>query len=136
MALVQMHWQPTDRQLRQFAVSCLVALPVLSWLGSGGNPAILGGAAAIGAAITALGWFRPRWLVPLFIGLSLAVLPIGWLISELLLLLLFYGLFWPIGFMRRRLLGDPLQRRADREAASYWQAKAQPADPASYFRQF
>lgn len=136
MALVNVPWNPSDRQLRQFSVCMAVALPVLSWLWLRSGWAIIGAAAAIGVAAAAVGWFRPRWLAPLFVGLSLAVLPIGWVVSELLLLAIFLVVFWPIGVLRRWLGGDPLERRFDREAKSYWQPKAQPPDASSYFRQF
>jgi len=136
MALVNVPWNPSDRQLRQFSVCMAVALPVLSWLWLRSGWAIIGAAAAIGVAAAAVGWFRPRWLAPLFVGLSLAVLPIGWLVGELLLLAIFLLVFWPIGLVRRWLGGAPLDRRFDRDTDSYWQPKAQPPDASSYFRQF
>ena len=37
MKLIEINWQPTDRQLRQFGVICLVALPALGWLWGGGT---------------------------------------------------------------------------------------------------
>jgi len=136
MALVNVPWHPSDRQLRQFGLCLAVTLPMLSWLWSRSDWMPVGTAAAIGVTAAVIGWFRPRWLVPLFVVLSLAVLPIGWIISELLLLTVFILVFWPIGLLRRWLGGDPLQRRIDREATSYWQPKAQPPDVGSYFRQF
>ena len=35
MKLVEINWNPTDRQLRQFGMIALVALPALGWLWSG-----------------------------------------------------------------------------------------------------
>lgn len=32
MRLVQMDWHPQDRQLRQFGIICLLALPLVGWL--------------------------------------------------------------------------------------------------------
>jgi len=136
MALVKVEWHPTDRQLRQFGVCLAVALPALTWFWAGSQWPFIGAAAGVGAAVAIIGWLRPRWLAPLFVGLSLAVWPIGLLVSELLLLVVFLLLFWPIGWLRRVLGGDPLERRFDREAASYWQPKSQPPDAGSYFRQF
>ena len=131
-----MNWDPSRRHLRQFGFGMLVALPVLGWLWAGNNPVAWGWTVGGGVTGAAIGWFRPHWLRPLFLGLSLVTLPIGWLVSELLLLAVFGCLVWPIGCVRRLLAGDPLQRTPDRNAETYWQPKPQPPDAASYFRQF
>ena len=136
MALVKLEWHPSDRQLRQFGICLAVALPALVWFWTASQWPTIGAAAGIGAAVATIGWLRPRWLAPLFVGLSLAVWPIGLLVSELLFLAVFHLLFWPIGWLRRTLGGDPLQRAFDRDAESYWQPKSQPPDAGSYFRQF
>ncbi len=135
MAFQHIHSNPSDRQLRQFGLIALVALPVLGYLWTGNNLFVLGWASGIGAVVAIMAWIRPRWLTPLFIGLSFLALPIGWLVSEVLLLATFFCLFWPIGFLRRRFGGDPLQRHLDRQAETYWQPKSQPGDVSSYFRQ-
>ncbi len=136
MALAKVEWHPSDRQLRQFAVCLAVALPAFLWFWMDSQWAIVASAAGIGAAVAIVGWWRPRWLAPLFVGLSLAVWPVGWLVSELLLLVVFLLLFWPMGWLRRSLGGDPLERNFNREAESYLRPKAQPPDAGSYFRQF
>ena len=135
MKLVEMNWHPTDRQLRQFAAIGLVALPLLGWLWSTGVLGI-GILAVVGLAMAALGLTYPQTLRPIFVGLSLVSLPIGWVVSELTLLVLFYGLFLPIGLLLRLLGRDPLDRKFDAQASSYWQPKKPPTDVASYFRRW
>ncbi|MCY2991852.1 MAG: SxtJ family membrane protein [Planctomycetota bacterium] len=135
MKLVEMNWHPTDRQLRQFGVIGLFALPLLGWLWSGGVLGI-GILAAVGLALAAVGLTYPQTLRPIFVGLSLVGLPIGWGVSELTLLVLFYGLFLPIGLLLRLLGRDPLDRKFDAQASSYWQPKKPPTDVASCFRRW
>ena len=135
MKLVEMNWHPTDRQLRQFGVIGLVMLPLLGWLWSSGVLGI-GILAAVGLALAMLGLTYPQSLRPIFVGLSLVSLPLGWVVSELTLLVLFYGLFLPIGLLLRLLGRDPLDRKFDAQASSYWQPKKPPADVASYFRRW
>ena len=135
MKLVEMNWHPTDRQLRQFGLIGLVALPLLGWLWSAGMLGI-GILAAVGLALAVLGLTYPQSLRPIFVGLSLISLPIGWVVSELALLVLFYGVFLPIGLLLRLLGRDPLDRKFDAQASSYWQPKKPPAGAASYFRRW
>jgi hypothetical protein len=136
MKLVEMNWNPSDRQLRQFGVVALVALPALAWFWSGGRPTVVLPLAAAGLASAALGLFRPRALRPIFVLLSLLALPVGLVVSELTMALLFYGVFLPIGMVFRLLGRDSLQRKFEPEATTYWQPKRQPADTADYFRQW
>jgi hypothetical protein len=135
MKLVEMNWNPTDRQLRQFALICLVALPLLGWLWHGTAPvvAILAG---IGLLLAAIGTRFPSAVKPLFVGLTLVALPIGLVIGELAMLLVFFGVFLPIGIVIRIMQRDNLQLRLDRSATTYWQPKSSPVTVRSYYRQF
>jgi hypothetical protein len=136
MRLVEVNFHPSDRQLRQFGLLALAALPLLGWFWGGGSLQVLWATAAAGAALAALGLACPRALQPVFLLLSLVTIPLGMILSELALLLLFYGLFVPLGLMSRLMGRDPLQRRLDWEASTYWQRKEQPGGPASYLRQW
>ncbi|HUT12042.1 MAG TPA: hypothetical protein VMY42_16190 [Thermoguttaceae bacterium] len=136
MKLVSINLQPTDRQLRQFGWISLVALPFLGWFWSGGNMTVIAVAAAVGAVLAVGGLLCPRAIRPIFVGLTLIAVPIGMVISELALLLVFYGMFVPMGLFFRLVGRDPLQRNLDRQADTYWQPKKQPADSASYLRQW
>ena len=135
MKLIELNWQPSDRQLRQFGWIALAALPTLGWCWHAGSLGI-GWLAGIGAALAGLGTLYPRSLRPLFIGLSLVTFPIGLLVSELALLVLFYGAFLPIGLLVRLTGRDLLQRKFQPAADSYWQPKRQAPDAASYFRRW
>lgn len=135
MSLVQTTWDPNDRQLRQFGLVSCAALPLLALLWGGGAQ-VIGIAAAVGAAVAAAGLVCPRAIKPGFFLLTLIAFPIGFAVSELALALVFFGVFTPLGLIRRFMGRDPLQRRLDRQAATYWQPKKQPADAASYLRQW
>jgi len=136
MKLVNINLQPSDRQLRQFGWISLVALPLLGWLWSGGNATVIAGTAALGVVLAVGGSLCPRAIRPIFVGLTLIAVPIGMVISELALLLVFFGMFVPMGLFFRLIGRDPLQRKLDREAETYWQPKNRPADSASYLRQW
>ncbi len=142
MKLISLNWNPTDRQLRQFGVACLIFLPIIGWLTSGkprslesANLPVLGGLAGIGLLLAIVSWIQPRLINPLFLGASLIALPFGLVVGELVLLLIFFLVFTPMALVFRLIGRDALQCRLDRNAKSYWQPKSQPKDAASYYRQ-
>ena len=143
MKLIDINRNPTDRQLQQFGVAALIFLPLIGWLATGkprtieaANLPLLGGLAAVGLVLAVLGFIKPKALGPVFVGASLITLPIGLVVGEAVLLVIFYGLFAPMGLVFRLIGRDALQRRLDRGVTTYWQNKRQPDSPARYYRQF
>ncbi len=134
MSLVQANWHPTHRQLRQFGVLCAVALPCVSWLWSLSTMWIVCLSIA-GMLLALLSWWLPIAVAPLFVGVMLITLPIGLVLSEIVLLLVYALVFVPIGIAFRCLGRDRLERRIDRNCDSYWVAKPRPRSLASYYRQ-
>jgi hypothetical protein len=136
MAMAEMNWNPSDRQLRQFGGIALAAFPAAAWLWSAGNPTAVLAAAVCGGALAGLAMVYPRGAKPLYIMLCLAAMPIGLAVSEITLALLFYGVVVPLGMIFRLAGRDALRLRIDRSAESYWRPKRQPTDPATYLRQW
>ncbi len=135
MKLVEINWNPSARQLRQFGVICLFAFPLIGWLWNA-TPTILGVLTAIGLAVAATSLLVPKGVKPIFLGLSILAIPIGMVFGELAMLLIFFGLFWPIGLVFRWMRRDALQLHFDRNAETYWRRKKQPPNATSYYRQF
>lgn len=134
MKLVQINWSPDRRQLRQFGLFSLLALPGLGWLWDAPLP-VMNGLLAAGTTAALVAVFKPQWLKLPFIGLSLITIPIGLVVSELTLLMMFLGVFLPIGMVFRMARRDSLQLRAV-PASSYWRPKARPRGAASYYKQW
>jgi hypothetical protein len=78
---------------------------------------------------------RPKAIRPLFIGSMVAAYPIGWVVSHLILAVIFYGVFTIAGASMRIFGYDPLQRKRRPSDATYWSSVRQNRDPQSYFRQ-
>lgn len=141
MKLVEMNFSPSDRQLRQFGLTAMVALPLLGWLWGGDgplevNPITVGITGAIGAVLATVGLLWPPAIKPVFVGLMLLTLPIGMVISEIAMAATFYGLFVPLGLFFWLIGRDVLELKFDRQATTYWQRKKRPTDDASYLRQW
>jgi len=129
---------PTSRILRQFGALWIVFFGVLAaWQGFHHERRALGIALGILAVtIGPLGIAAPRLIRPIFIGWMGLAYPIGWIVSRLVLGILFYGLFTPVAFVFRIMGRDELRLRAHPEATTYWSSKPQAADKAHYLRQF
>ncbi|MCC6671377.1 MAG: hypothetical protein IT458_09970 [Planctomycetes bacterium] len=137
---------PPAKQVRQFQWIAVVAFPVLAlvlaWIR--GLPlsntltwVFLGIAALILVAELAVAelWERTlgKWLFQL---LTLITMPIGMVISFVLLGLIYYGMFTPVALWFRIIGRDPMHRRIDKAATSYWHARTRQRTPASYLRQY
>lgn len=86
-------------------------------------------AVALAVLFLAAAWLRPAWLHPLNrVWTGLGVL-LGRVVSPVVTGLLFYLVVTPMGLWARWRGKDPLHRRFDREAASYW-IERRPAGPA------
>ena len=88
------------------------------------------------AAVTALYYLIPPARKPVYIGWLYAALPIGWVLTHVLLGITYYAVITPLGLLRRVLGGDPLERNLDRSVASYWIKRREARTHSDYFRQF
>ncbi len=124
-------------ELRKFGILIGVVLGLLAlwwlWRGKEGGYALLMGA----AALLAVGLTMPRLLKPLYLPwMTLAVL-LGWLMTRVILILLFYLVVTPLGLLARLCGTVFLTADFDRTAQSYWIARKDvPADRTRYENQF
>jgi hypothetical protein len=131
-------FDPSIRTLRQFAGLWILFFGGLAaWkaFGSDSTTAALV-LAALAATIGPLGLAYPAAIRPVFVGWMTIAFPIGWVVSHLLLLILFCVFFTPLALVFRVIGRDALSRRPDFAKETYWTAKPVAADPSNYFRQF
>jgi len=145
--LVEIDWRPERTTLRRFgwiALGGFAGLALGAGLGFGPfallpnafRPWLAGALAALAVLCALFSWLAPAANRPIFVGLSLLAFPIGWVLSQLMLGLLFFGLITPVGLALRLLGRDPLQRRQRPELPSYWQDARPEVSKERYFRQF
>ena len=139
MSLVELNRDPTPRQVRQFA---LLVLPVCCALAgawcwyryeSWSAAASLGLAALVSLA---LGAWRPDAMRSAMIAWTCVWFPVGWIIAHTLMLVVYFLVITPIGLVMRAFGRDPLARRFDRGATTYWTPREPPREASSYFRRF
>jgi Saxitoxin biosynthesis operon protein SxtJ len=94
-------------------------------------------ALALAAAFVVIALAAPRWLAPLNRLWTAFGLVLHRITNPLVMGLLFYGAVTPTGLIRRGLGKDPLRRKRDPAAASYWIERIPPGPaPESMERQF
>ncbi|MDG0994712.1 MAG: SxtJ family membrane protein [Akkermansiaceae bacterium] len=125
--------------LRQFGWISLVGFGLLAsiaWYRFNSQP-VATTFAAVAVLAPIIGMICPKLLKPLYVGLSLVTFPIGLVVSNLVLLLIFLLVFTPVALIFRLFGRDELRLRLDRTATTYWR-KYDPdrRKPASYYRPF
>lgn len=128
---------PTTRMLRQFSGAWLVVFVGLA-LHRGlarhqpGVALLLGGAAGLGL----LGLVRPTLMRWLFLIATVITFPIGWVISQLMLLLMFFLVITPVALFLRLRGRDILQLKRPPDNVSLWQPHPERTEPGRYLKQF
>jgi hypothetical protein len=89
---------------------------------------------SIGVVLAIAGLTRPASIRLVYRGLLWVTYPIGWIVSYVILLFLYYGVITPIGLLVR-MFYDPLGRAFDTKSDSYWFPRESP-ESRRYFRQF
>ena len=136
MALLRINLHPTRTQLRVFAAGCLAAAGLIGWAQRRhGLPEIAWVSWGVGLGVGATGLIWPVGLRWLYLGLTRVTYPLGLAVSSLVLAAVYYAVLTPLGLVLRLGGHDPLRRRFDRAATTYWQNRAGPRDPETYFRQ-
>ena len=137
MQWADISFSPRQRTLRQFAILWIVFFMGLAvWHGAWRGRTEVGlTLLALAIAIGPLGLVRPRAIRPIYVGWMVLAFPIGWLVSSIVLAIVYYGVFTPIAMAFRLLRRDALGRRP-RKTDTYWQPKPPVTDVRRYFRQF
>jgi hypothetical protein len=126
----------TKRMLRQFAALWLAVFGGLSaWSAFGDHDTRA--AVFFVMAVTAgpLGLVRPSAIRPLFFGLTALTMPIGLVVTRLILTIMFYGLFTPVALVFRAIHRDALSRERDVAGLTYWLRRSAP-NQRRYLRQY
>ena len=136
--MIRIERNPTRQQLCVFGTAWLVFFGILGGMACWKNDswAVAAGFFAVGVIVPAIGVFWPGLLRIVFLGTSYATFPIGILFSNTLLALVYFLVLAPLGVAMRLRGHDPLRRRFDRAAKTYWTPREREEASERYFRQF
>ena len=136
MPLVRINKNPSDRQLAVFGGAWFVVLALLGWrLRSKGYETLFKSAWLLAVGVPVTGLFNRRFIRVVYLGLSYATYPIGLAVSRALLTVAYYLALTPIGLTMRLFRYDPLARRFDPEAQTYWIRRNESKSAETYFDQ-
>jgi hypothetical protein len=136
--MIRIEHHPSRRQLTVFGLSWLVFFGFLggvSWWRTGSLLEI-GIFLAVGTMIPAAGLIWPEILRIVYLLANYATFPIGLAVSFVILVVLYYLVLTPIGLVLRLAGYDPMQRRFDRSAKTYWTPREREEKAEQYFHQF
>jgi hypothetical protein len=136
MSLIRINKNPTDRQLKVFGLVWLVFFGLSGWESwfrgrHGAAEAIW----ALAAVVPLAGQFVPGFLRVAYLAMSYLTYPVGFVVSHVVLAFIYYLAIAPIGLTMRLFSYDPLCRRIDANATSYWRPRSGTKTPEDYFRQ-
>ena len=146
-SMIQIDLRPDRRTLRQFGWIALVGfglLATLAWnewlmfafgLGAWKQTVVVGlvGLAGLAAFFSLV---YPPANLPIYLGLTILVYPIGFVLSYVIMGTIFYLLLAPVGIFFRLTGRDPLMRRFESQTPSYWVDAREARSSDSYFHQF
>jgi hypothetical protein len=139
MSLIEIKWQPGSKELRTFgiaglALSALIAvlLHLLKGLAIQWALAIF----ALGLAIFLSSLISYRVTRIIYLALTIVTLPIGLVLSFVLLATFYFAVLTPLGLFFRLIGRDPLRRSFEPDANTYWLTRKPPENLDSYFHQF
>jgi len=147
MSLIEMNWSPSRKVCRQFGAAAFVVFGALgAWalyrhrifgFGLSAAAAQITGSALVALAVACgvLAVVAPRALRWLNVALALLALPIGIVVSHVIIAALFYLLFTPVALFFRLIGRDLMHRRFDPSAETYWVPRKPVTDVKRYLRQ-
>jgi Saxitoxin biosynthesis operon protein SxtJ len=136
--MIDLNLNPSKKDLRIFSLGALAFFAFVGWIvwRKSGSATAGVGVATAGAAIAVLGFAIPRAVRPIFVALMVINYPIGWVVTHVVMAFIFYLVVTPLAAIMKLRGRDPMERRFDRTAKTYWKTRANEIDSSRYFRQF
>ena len=118
--------RPKDekKEIMKFGIGLTVALCIIGgWQFYKGHVNIYVWFFGFAGLILVLSFVAPIILKPLYKVLSTVGNAVGWVNTRILLGIIFYLVFTPIGIFSRLIRKDLLDKRINKDAKSYWSTK-------------
>lgn len=149
--MISIDLKPKDNILNQFRWISLMGFFLLSFplmkvlnlfglvLSKHQEYKIAGFCILLGIIVFLIGTINVRWLKPIYIGLILVFYPLGFVVGNALLFLIYIGIFIPIGMVFKIMGRDELNIKRcikSKNPDSYWKKYHPKREAKSYYRQF
>jgi len=147
MSLIRIDWSPPRKTLRTFGLIGLVAFGAFGTLAheqiypfkslsttTGATTAYVLWALAAYCGVFAL--IAPPAVQPIYLGLTVVTYPIGFVLSYVVMAVLFFLVLTPVAILFKIIGRDSMTRRFDPAATTYWVPRRPAENAKRYFRQF
>lgn len=138
MAVIEINKDPSKKELAWFGLMFLAFFGLIGsivyWRFEA--PTVAYGLWGAASVIVALYYAVPALRKPIYLGWLYAAFPIGWVISHVVMGIIYYLVFTPIALIFKVIGRDALTRTIDKNAKTYWVEHRTGGDPARYFKQF
>ena len=136
--MVDINWNPSKRDLKIFALLLIVFFSLVASMlyGKYDSPTAAAIVFAAAVVIGTTAFFVPPLSRAIYVGWMVALFPIGWVVSHVFLGIAFYLVFTAFGLLMRICRYDPMRRRFERDAKSYWLPRDEQTKTEQYFRQY
>jgi ABC-type uncharacterized transport system permease subunit len=138
VGIVRINRNPSRRELNQFGFIWLGFVAVfgaIAWFKLD-SPRLAVGLWIASVAVPVIGWIAPAFMRLVFVGMSMLAWPIGFVVSHVVLAVVYYLVLTPIGLAMRLIGYDPMSRKRGADETSRWVARGPGRGAESYFRQF
>ena len=142
--MIELDFQPSNKKLKEFGIAGLFGFGLIGALiayktkafeasGSLTIPLIFW---VLAVLVFVLALTLPKLLKPLFILLMVITFPIGFIMGNIMMGLIYYGMFTPIALFFKLKGRDLLNRKRDPNASSHWISSRANRPAKDYYRQF
>ena len=139
MSLVSVNWNPSHKELNSFRLISVIATVVIALLLytlKHVDVRWCTAVAAFGAFVWLSGLVSLTLTRYIYVVLMAVTLPIGFVVSLILMSVFYFGLITPLSLVFRLIGRDALYRKFDPGASTYWVPHQQTTKPERYFQQF
>ena len=138
MGMIEVKKDFTQRELMWFGPLFALFVGIIGWIiySRFDSPSVAKGIWVAAAVIIVLYYLIPPIRRPVYRGWIYSVVPIGWVISHVLLAAIYYLLFTPVAFIMRLCGYDPMSRKFDDSQSTYWVQREPVEDINRYFKQY
>ena len=138
MKLIQIDHHPSSRQLNVFGILWLLFFSAIGGILIKSGSSVLTATIVwcIAMVVPAMGWVVPGFMRIVYVGMAYMAYPIGFVVSHLIMVIVYYLVLTPIGLAMRLFGHDPMNRHFDGSTDTYWCSREQDDSLNAYFRQF
>jgi len=139
MAIIDTNWNPSKNELRIFSVVQIVFFAMIAFFvvpRYTDSQTVQVAIVSLSAAVGVLGLIFTSLIRVVYVVWMAVLFPVGWVVSHVLLGAAYYLVFSPIALCMRLFGYDPMKRKFDAEAPTYWVRRQPRTGTSHYFKQF